>query len=242
MRIAYAAPVVALVFVTSCTKKHSHRPPAYWAPQQQQQAAPPQYGFPWAAPAGSGAAAASAAPTAATPADTATNADFEKCLAEAATTDDCKAAIESAKKTPSAPKIYELYQRACEKKVKLLGCGAFKSTAITEDDHPTMELLMRCELGAAARCEEVKTKVAPLQAWLSTLKTTLCKQGENALCADYHQCKRPAKWTCEDTAGGAKACGCLAPCDGTRTITATQASWPDGSARAAAVCTQTATH
>jgi hypothetical protein len=241
MRPSHAIAFVGLAFVASCTKKASHPPPAWWfgpPPQAQQQ---PQYGLPWSAPAGSGAApVASASASAAPAAAPAANADFGKCMAESATTDDCKAAIESAKAAPGSPGVFDLYKRACEKKVKLLGCGAFKSTAISEGDHPTMELLMRCELGAAANCEQVKTKVAPLQAWLSTLKSDLCKKGENALCPDFHQCKKPAKWECAEAAGGTKACGCLAPCAGTRTVTATSATWPDGSARAAAVCTQTA--
>jgi hypothetical protein len=242
MRFALVLPAAALVLTASCASK-PRQPPRAWFPQPQQQA--PNYGLPWAAPAGAAATAAttaSVAPTATAPAAPASTEEKARCLSDAGTADDCRAALGKMAKEPGPGAPYDVYKRACEKKAKLLGCGAFKSTAITDADRPNMELLMLCESGAATACEDVKTKTAPLQAWLSTLKTDLCKKGESALCADFHQCKKPAKWTCSAVTGMGtterQACGCQPPCAGTLTVSATTRSWPDGSTRAGYQCAE----
>jgi hypothetical protein len=81
----------------------------------------------------------------------------------------------------------------------------------------------------------VKTKSAPLQAWLSTLKTNGCKKGETALCKNYRECKAPTQWGC--VGADQKLCGCLPKCAGTITGTPKGRTWPDGSNRGAFTCT-----
>lgn len=198
----------------------------------------PGYGQPGAAtpsPAGS-APAPGAQPTfvAANPPE------YDRCMAEDGKAAECKAALEKfAQSEPPRP-LRDTYKRACDRKTKLMGCGVFKSTAVTEADHPTLELLMACELGRPESCEGVKTSSAPLQAWHQTLKASWCKKGESALCANYKQCKQPAKWECESAPGmpadAPKPCGCKPKCEGTMTMAVTGKTWPDGSPRAKFAC------
>lgn len=204
-------------------------PPGYVAPGPT--AAPPQ-------------ATATVAPAATAPAPAAGGKppEYEKCMGTDGKKADCVAALEKLVQSPQPPNtIRDTYKRGCELKAKLLGCGAFKSTAVTEADHPTMELLMACEVGRTEACEEVKTSSAPLQAWSKTLRKDWCKKGENALCDNYKQCKAPTQWKCETGpatpgAQGAQACGCAPKCDGTLAVGVSSKTWPDGSQRAKFTC------
>lgn len=171
--------------------------------------------------------------------------ELERCTKDGGTAEDCKVALEKLAATPQPPmRIHDTYKRGCELKAKFLGCGVFKSTAITEEDRPTMELLMACEHGRSESCEDVKTKAAPLQAWLSTLKTTWCKKGETALCKNYKECKAPAKWKCEQVTIGTvlpnaerpEVCGCAPKCEGNTTTVDTGKTWPDGTRRGKLTC------
>lgn len=164
-----------------------------------------------------------------------------KCNSEAGKAADCKAALEKLSQTPQQPgKIYDTYKRACDKKTPLQGCGAFKSTAVTDADKPAMESLMACENGNWAACEDVQTKSPPLKAWHSTLKTEGCKKGEQALCKNYKECKIPAVWGCEEAAGAVagtpKVCGCVPKCSNGMTVIAIGKSWADGTPRGKFSC------
>jgi hypothetical protein len=237
---------LALPLALVACEKSTPRRQAYWGPQYMQQ---PQYGqrpvqpsyqMPFAVPAGQGTAPgpASSAVVPGQPAPTAdANPDADKCIGQGGVLADCTAALEKIGKSPTAPasKALDVYKRACELKGKLLGCGAFKSTAVDkEKDRPTLELLAVCEAGRWESCEDVKTKAAPLQAWLSTLKTNGCKKGETALCKNYKECKAPAQWGC--IGADQKLCGCLPKCAGTVTGTPKGRTWPDGSARGNFTC------
>ncbi len=245
MRIALWLAVPALLVACS---KPKPRPQPYWGQQQhqpygqygQQQQPRPTYQMPFAVPAGPGTApgpAFSSAVPSANPPVVDANPDADKCIAATGVLADCTAALDKAGKSAAAPasKTLDVYKRACELKGKLLGCGAFKSTAVDQDkDRPTLELLASCEIGKWEACEDVKTKSAPLQAWLSTLKTNGCKKGETALCKNYRECKAPAQWGC--IGADDKLCGCLPKCAGTVGGTATGRTWPDGSKRGKFTC------
>ena len=182
--------------------------------------------------------------------------EHDACLADAGTQADCRAALEKLGHTAThRDRIHDIYKRACDKKAKLLGCGAFKSTAITEADRPSMDQLMVCEAGQPEVCEDVKTRSAPLMAWLSTLKTDGCKKGDTALCANYKECKKGAQWSCVAPTGAvpvtpsapgspapapaadAQVCGCVPKCPAGQPIAiATGRTWPDNSKRGAFTC------
>ena len=230
--------VVALALV-AC-KTSSPRRQTQWGPPQGQfvpRQAPPNYQMPFAVPPGLGTApgpaASAAVPGPATPAATP---EADKCLAAGAGLPGRTGALEKVGASDAGrDKTLAVYKRACELKGKLLGCGAFKSTAVDpEKDKPTLDLLARCETGDWESCEDVKTKSAPLQAWLSTLKTNGCKKGETALCKNYRECKAPKQWGC--IGADQKLCGCLPKCGGTVTGTAKKRTWPDGSTRGDFTC------
>lgn len=169
----------------------------------------------------------------------ANSAEITKCLAEGATANDCKAALDAIAKDPAQyPRVGEAYKRGCTLKSKvLLGCGAFKSTVLGESDRPAMDLLMLCEAGVFEACEDVKTKAAPLLAWHSTLKTEGCKKGHTALCKSFKECKKKTLWTCGPVTGGTgEACGCQPKCDGDLVIGALPRTWSDGKTRASYTC------
>jgi hypothetical protein len=200
--------------------------------------APPSYAMPFYVPASSASAPAAASgaplgPTAIEPLPP----EHEKCLGQDGTKADCKAALDRVGQSAAhADKVLAVYERGCALKLPLLGCGAFKSTAVTDADRPMIALLAQCEAGRSEPCEDVKTKSAPLQAWLTTLKRDWCKKGETALCANYKECKAPTQWGCHD-AQGTKVCGCVPRCkDGTVMASAKSRTWPDGSTRGAFVC------
>lgn len=213
-------------------------PPGYGPPPQSY---PPGYGPPPPQPT---APPAPTAPTAAPPQPppvAAKPAEYDTCMGESGKASDCKAALVKLAETPQPPKlIFDTYKRACDVKAKLMGCGAFKSTAVTEADHPTMEALMACEMGRPEACEDVKTGSAPLQAWHSTLKKDWCKKGANALCDNYKQCKPPAKWECgpakDATGAQVEVCGCAPKCESAKSVVVTEKSWPDGSRRGRFQC------
>jgi hypothetical protein len=195
---------------------------------------------PSAAPAAPASGAAKPAP--------APSAERARCLSDGGTADDCEAALRAAAVswdvTPGAahPKgeVYEVYRRACERKAKLQGCGVFKSRAVGEADQPTVELLMICESGRPEACEDVATRSAPLQAWLSTLKAEHCRKGHSALCKSHRECRGAAQWGCRPAtqpAGAGDVCGCVPRrCEGAMTVTASPRKWPDGSARGVFTC------
>ncbi|MBL9022340.1 MAG: hypothetical protein JNL21_09065 [Myxococcales bacterium] len=232
--------VVALLALVSC-KTSSPRRQTYWGPPQgqfvPQQAPPPSYQMPFAVPAGAGTAPgpafSAAVPSAPAPAATP---EADKCLAAGAVLADCTTALEKlGAAEASGDKTLAVYKKACELKGKLLGCGAFKSTAVDQEkDKPTLALLAQCESGNWEMCEDVKTKSAPLQAWLSTLKTNGCKKGQMALCKNYRECKAPTQWGC--IGADQKLCGCLPKCAGTVTGKAKKRTWPDGSTRGEFTC------
>ncbi len=196
----------------------------------------PDFALPWFIPAG----AADEPP----PAERGDDAPAEivPCLTEATGGPACKIALAKIAATGTGEShTIEVYRRACDAGEKLLGCGIFQSTAITEEDDPILRRLMLCEHGWYEGCEDVKTRAAPLLAWLSTLKKIGCKRGANALCPDFHQCKAPERWTCHAQPGGPKVCGCAAPCSGTLTsIAHTSKRWPDGSHRGQLGCAASA--
>lgn len=164
--------------------------------------------------------------------------ELDRCHADDGKAADCRAALEKLAAAPQPPKlIFDTYKKACDKKAKLLGCGVFKSTAVTDADHPTMEALMACEAGRTDDCEGLKPSAAPLVAWHKTLKTDWCKKGANALCDDYRQCKS-SKWKCDAIGpGGGQACGCAPACEGPLAVSlSTSKTWPDGSTRATFTC------
>jgi len=171
--------------------------------------------------------------------------EVDVCLGSEGKKNDCKVALERSAALGSVDnlKYAMLYKRGCDLGVQLLGCGAFKSKAVTETDNETMVALMRCELGASERCEGLSTKSAPLKAWLTTLRADWCKKGENALCKSHKECKLPSHWSCESTGAPAaagqetpKACGCVPRCQGGVAVAATGKTWPDGSQRAKFTC------
>ncbi len=165
----------------------------------------------------------------------------DKCMGEGGKPADCQAALTKMAAGAPGDAVYDTYKRACDLKTKtLLGCGAFKSTAVTDADKPSMINLMRCETGFAEACEDVPSKAAPLKAWHTTLKTEWCKKGETAHCKSHKECKTPARYSCEAASGAApdapKVCGCVPKCSGAVTATNTGKTWPDGQPRGKFSC------
>jgi hypothetical protein len=162
----------------------------------------------------------------------------QKCLGENGTEDDCWSAVKelAASPTGSENDAVGLYEKACSKKAKLLGCGAFKSQAVTDADRPTIGLLALCEAGRWEACEDVNTKAPPLKAWLINLKETGCKKGASALCKSYKSCKAKSDWGCKPAGAAGDVCGCVPQCKGTLSVTARTRTWPDGSKRGVFVC------
>ena len=204
-------------------------PPGAYGPPPQQVAPPPQMPPPQQPPQMMPPPPAASIP------------ELDKCNSETGKAADCKAALEKLAQSPQPPgKIYDTYKRACAKKTPLQGCGAFKSTAVTDADKPAMEALMACENGRWEACEDVQTKSPPLKAWHSTLKTEGCKKGEQALCKNYKECKIPAVWGCEEAAGAVagtpKVCGCVPKCSNGMTVIATGKSWADSTPRGKFSC------
>ena len=238
MRSSFCFSVVGLSLI-GCGSEPPP-PPQYWAPPPPvQRPAPPSYGMPWAVPIPPAARALPAPVTTAAPVADALPREHDACLSEAGTANECKAALEKLAMSPThQDRVHDIYKRACEKKAKLLGCGVFKSTAVTEADKPAMVLLMACEGGRGEACEDVKTKTAPLVAWLSTLKTDGCKKGNTALCANYRACKKSAPWGCEAIGPEAtQVCGCMPQCSSGKPVAiVTGRTWPDGSKRAVFTC------
>ncbi len=204
-------------------------PPGAYGPPPQQVAPPPQMPPPQQPPQMMPPPPAASIP------------ELDKCNSETGKAADCKAALEKLAQSPQPPgKIYDTYKRACAKKTPLQGCGAFKSTAVTDADKPAMEALMACENGRWEACEDVQTKSPPLKAWHSTLKTEGCKKGEQALCKNYKECKIPAVWGCEEAAGAVagtpKVCGCVPKCSNGMTVIAVGKSWADSTPRGKFSC------
>jgi hypothetical protein len=199
----------------------------------------PQYGMPFMIPVPNVPAAAPA-PVAVAPAGPI--AEVDKCLSDAGAAADCEAAlgqIAASGQPGGALRIWDVYKKGCAKKAKLLSCAVFKSTAVTEADRPAVELLMTCEAGRPEACEDVSTKSAPLQAWLTTLKTEGCKKGHSALCKSYKECKGATQFGCRPTTppSGKDVCGCVPrSCEGTMSVLAASRTWPDGSARGVFRC------
>ncbi|MFO0551261.1 MAG: hypothetical protein U0271_22925 [Polyangiaceae bacterium] len=198
----------------------------------------PQY--PYAVPSATATATISATPITTAPPPAAIP-EIDVCLGTNGTAADCKVALQRMAVVDQPPgKLEEVYHRACKLGAKLMGCGIFKSSALTDADKPDLERLIACEMGRPEACEDMKPKPPPLVAWHQTLKADLCKKGENALCASYKQCKSNAEWTCEAQSGAAgeqKVCGCAQRCEGGgRTVKATTKSWPDGSVRGVFTC------
>ncbi len=242
MRVNHWIPVVGLA-LTACS---AEAPPPQWAPapvQPQPAQTQHSYGMPWAIgipPAMRGAVPPAASASAAPVAEAAVP-EAAQCLSDAGTASDCKTALEKlATSATQKDKVRDVYKKACEKKAKLLGCGAFKSTAITDADKPQMDLLMVCEGGNSESCEDVKTKSAPLMAWLSTLKTDGCKKGNTALCSNYKECKKSTPWGCTQVTGGpadSQVCGCVPKCSGGAPVAKPgDRTWPDGSKRGVFSC------
>jgi hypothetical protein len=210
--------------------------PGYGAP-------PPGYGGQPFAPTASvaptaPAPSATAAPTTSTTPVVVLSETKQKCLGEGGTDDDCWAAVKelAASPTGSETDAVGLYEKACAKKAKLLGCGAFKSQAVTDSDRPTIGLLALCEAGRWEACEDVNTKAPPLKAWLITLKESGCKKGASALCKSYKTCKAKSDWGCKPAGSAGDVCGCVPQCSGTLSVTAGTRTWPDGSKRGVFVC------
>lgn len=203
--------------------------------------APKSYTMPWAIAIPPAARVIPAPAPTPTPISEAVPPEQAQCLSDAGTAADCKTALEKlATSTTHRDMVRDVYKKACDKKAKLLGCGAFKSTAITDADKPTMDLLMVCEGGTSEACEDVKTKSAPLMAWHSTLKTEGCKKGNTALCANFKECKKASPWACTAVTGGPadqQVCGCVPKCaNGAPIAKATDRSWADGSKRGSFSC------
>ncbi len=244
-------PFLALLTIlAACGGGSDSRRQSQWPPPGGGgEAQRPGYAMPWmvGVPQGQAGAApgtgfvpgpAAVAPTGLSPAR-------DKCMSESATGLDCQEALAQLAKG-SAP-LYDVYKRGCERKAKLLGCGVFKSTAVGESDRPQVELLMKCEAGVTEGCEDVSTKSAPLQAWLSTLKTDGCKKGHSALCKNYKECRGKTEWGCRvagatPTQGGVpprEVCGCVPKsCGGPMTVTPSPSArtWPDGTPRGSFAC------
>lgn len=195
------------------------------------------------------APAPTATATASTPSGNDKPPEVDRCSSEAGTREDCRNALEKLAARPGplpVANVRDTYKRGCEKKAPFLGCGIFKSTAVSESDNPVIELLMACEHGRTTACEGLTTKPAPLQAWLSTLKTTWCSKGETALCKDFKDCKI-GNWACEVPTSSPqeqakmRVCGCSPKkCSGTVNVTETGLTWPDGSLRGKFSCVQSA--
>jgi hypothetical protein len=217
-------------------------PPGYPAPGYPPPGYGPQPFAPTATAAstatGAPAPTATAAPTTSTTPVVVLSETKQKCLGENGTDDDCWAALKelAAGPTASETEAVVLYEKACAKKAKLLGCGAFKSQAVTESDRPTIGLLGLCEAGRWEACEDVITKAPPLKAWLITLKENGCKKGANALCKTYKSCKAKSDWGCKPAGAAGDVCGCVPQCSGTLSVTAGTRTWPDGSKRGVFVC------
>jgi hypothetical protein len=165
------------------------------------------------------------------------------CLTEATGGPKCRVALQKIAKTGGGREhTWSVYQAACNAGEKLLGCKVFLSTAITEGDQPLIERLMLCEHGQWALCEGNKPKASALVAWQKTLSEMGCRDGANALCADYHQCKSPSVWTCHPAKGPAssRVCGCAPRCSGSLVSIADARKWPDGSQRGQLSCVTTA--
>lgn len=252
--VSLVAAALALPLTLSLTACGPSRPRRTWSQPTyaQAQPTPPSYAMPWAVPVPAAPAAMPPAAPATGPAWPSWSAQRDKCLADAGTRDDCQAALRGAADAwdpaPGAARqggdVHAVYRKACEKKAKLQGCGVFKSSAVTEADRPTVELLMVCEAGRGEACEDVKTKAAPLVAWHGTLKAEHCKKGHSALCKSHKECKGGTQWTCRaatQPAGAGDVCGC-APrtCEGTMTIARSMRAWPDGSPRGVFTCSSAA--
>jgi hypothetical protein len=236
--------VVSLVAAACGGSGSSHRSP----PPRSAGGAQPNFAMPWmvgipqtppgpAPGTGFVPGPAATAPTGLSPAR-------DKCMSDTGAGVDCQEALGQLAKT-QAP-LYDVYKKACGLKVKLQGCGVFKSTAVGEGDRAQVEALMRCESGQWESCEDVSTKSAPLQAWLATLKTEGCKKGQSALCKNYKECRGKTEWGCKPAGatptGGAppkEVCGCVPKqCGGPLTVTPspTAKTWPDGSQRGSFAC------
>ncbi len=255
--LAFAGLTLALAACESSSRPPPQQP--WGGPQHPQgmgphgmgpHGTPPTYAMPWMVGLPPGAAAPAPAPAIAQPASTGA-ADQDRCLSDAGTAADCESALRaiaaaSPAAGPAVPgRVHDVYRRACEKKAKLLSCAVFKSTAVTDADKPQVELLMLCEGGRSEACEDVATKAAPLQAWLSTLKGEHCKKGHQALCKNHRQCKGPTQWGCRPGASGgaapgapaAEVCGCVPrQCGGPLTVTPLARTWPDGTQRGQFSC------
>ncbi len=233
------AAVLSLPALAACSGgRDRFADPQPWFPPPVLTAEAPPVSFeqPFFIPPGEATAVASApVPSGPAPAP-----EIVPCLTEASGGPQCVVALRKIGQTGAGKEhTWEVYQRACEAGEKLLGCKIFLSTAITDTDMPNIERLMLCEHGAYEACEGMKPKAAPLVAWLQTAKQLGCKDGANALCPDFHQCKAPARWTCNPPKGpaGSKVCGCLAKCAGTvMTRHVTGKKWPDGTQRGELEC------
>ena len=203
-------------------------------PQQQ---SPGSFLLPSATPVPAPSASAAAPP----PPTVVTTLSQEKqnCLGENGSDEDCTAALKQladGNASGSENEAVLVYEKACAKKAKLLGCGAFKSQAVTAEDRPTIGLLGLCEFGRYEACEDVATKAPPLKAWLINLKESGCKKGATALCKNYKACKAKTDWGCKPAGSGSEVCGCVPQCSGTLSVTAGTRSWPDGSKRGVFAC------
>lgn len=216
--------------------------PPYGQPYGQPPYGQPPYGQPqpWAQPQPAASfVAPSAAPSAAAPTPvTVLSENKIKCLGEGGTEEDCTAALkELAEGTGNDADAVTLYEKACEKKAKLLGCGAFKSKAVTAEDRPTISLLALCEFARWESCEDVVTSAPPLKAWLITLKDAGCRKNATALCKHYKACKAKTVFECRSSGTPAvEVCGCVPQCAGTLTWKKGTRTWPDGSQRGVFSC------
>ncbi|NUO47280.1 MAG: hypothetical protein HOV80_00330 [Polyangiaceae bacterium] len=220
----------------SSSKERFTAGPPGWAPPvvAQTPTAPPNYEQPFFYPAGE-------EPPPTLPSDPEAKAPDEivPCLTEAKAGPQCIVALKKIAQTGGGREhTYAAYQAACNAGERLLGCKIFLSTAIGDADMPLIERLMLCEHGLFDACEGNKPKAAPLVAWQKTLMEIGCKEGANALCADYHQCKSPLLWTCSPSKGPAasKVCGCAPKCTGSHISIASERKWPDGSRRGQLSC------
>ena len=162
----------------------------------------------------------------------------QKCLAETGTESDCVTAMkELAEGSGTEADAVVVYEKACEKKAKLLGCGAFKSKAVTAEDRPTIGMLGLCEFARYEACEDVVTSAAPLKAWLITLKDVGCRKNATALCKHYKACKARTVFECRSSGTpSVEVCGCVPQCTGTLTWKKGTRTWPDGSQRGVFAC------
>jgi hypothetical protein len=159
-----------------------------------------------------------------------------RCADDGASLEDCRAAYRALAAAGQGERTLAVYERLCNKKEKLQGCGAFKSKAVGPGDRPTMALLAMCEAEQWEHCEDASTKVSALVAWRATLKTAGCKAGANALCSNYKECKGRAQWGCMAAAVG-EVCGCIPRCEGTVLAKAAgERTWPDGKRRGQFEC------